>query len=110
MLAYLASPYSSPDPMVRLQRFEAVCCVAAKLMRDGIHLFCPIAQTHPIALKGDLPGDFAYWEAYDRKMLSLCEELWVCTMDGWRESKGVAAEIQIAEELGLPVRYIEPQA
>jgi hypothetical protein len=105
-LVYLASPYSHPDPAVRQQRFETVCFVAANLMREGHHIYSPIAHTHPIALKGDLPLGFDYWEAYDRKMLASCTDLWVVMMDGWRESKGVKAEIAIAAELGLPVKYI----
>lgn len=108
MLIYLASPYSHPDPTVRLDRFDTVCCVAASLMRKGVHLYSPIAHTHPIALKGDLPLSWEFWEQYDRKILAACQELWVCTIDGWKESKGCKAEIAIAAELGLPTRYIEP--
>lgn len=105
-LIYLASPYSDPDPAVRQQRFETVCFVAANLMRKGTHVYSPIAHTHPIAIKGDLPKDWKFWEAFDRKMIRACEAVWVVMMDGWRESKGVAAEIKIAEELGLPVKYL----
>jgi hypothetical protein len=108
VLIYLASPYSHPDPLVRLDRFDTVCCVAAKLMRDGMHLYSPIAHTHPIALKGDLPLGWEYWEQYDRKILEACTDLWVVTIDGWKESKGIAAEITIAGEMGLPIKYIEP--
>ena len=105
-LIYLASPYSHPDPEVRQQRFETVCFVAANLMREGKHIYSPIAHTHPIALKGDLPKGWDFWEQFDRKMLAACQELWVVMMDGWRESKGVAAEIQIANEMGIPVKYV----
>ena len=108
MLIYLASPYSHPDPTVMLERFDTICLVAARLMRDGVHLYSPIAHIHSIALKGDLPKGWDFWEQYDRKLLAACGELWVCTMDGWRESKGVAAEIKIAAELGLPVRHVAP--
>ena len=106
MLIYLASPYSHPDPAVRVARFDVICRVAARLMLEGVHLYSPIAHTHPIAVQGDLPTGWDFWEQYDRKILKACGELWVCTMDGWRESKGVTAEIKIAEELLLPVRYI----
>ena len=106
MLIYLASPYSHPDDAVRLKRFETVCFVASNLMREGHHIFSPIAHTHPIAIQGDLPLGFDYWEAYDRKILAACGALWVVMMDGWRESKGVKAEVQIANELGIPVKYI----
>ena len=106
MIAYLASPYSHPDPMVRQQRFETVCFVAAKLMQQGNYVFSPIAHTHPIAVKGELPKDFDFWEGFDREMLKGCGELLVVRMDGWEASKGVAAEIKIANELGIPVKYL----
>ena len=108
MLIYLASPYSHHDPAVRQQRFETVCFVAANLMREGKHVYSPIAHTHPIAMKGDLPKGWDFWEQFDRKMISACQEVWVVMMDGWQESKGVAAELAIAGEMGLKVRYIQP--
>ena len=108
MLIYLASPYSHPDKAVMQARFEAICVTAARLMGQGVHLYSPIAHMHPIAVKGDLPRGWDFWEQYDRKILAGCQELWVCMLDGWRESRGVAAEVKIAEEMGLPVRHIEP--
>jgi len=32
----------------------------------------------------------------------------VLTLDGWRESMGVAEEIRMAGRLGKPVRYLTP--
>lgn len=106
-MIYLASPYSDPLPEVREYRFNVICEVTARLIREGHHVFSPIAHSHPLARHG-LPGDWAFWEAYDRRMIAACDELWVCTMMGWRYSKGVQAEIVIAGEEGKPVRYIAP--
>lgn len=108
MLIYLASPYSHPDPSVMQRRFEEICDVAGRLMRDGVHLYSPIAHTHPIAVRQDLPRGWDFWKQYDEKLLAACSELWVCTMDAWEQSKGVAGEIEIALALGKPVRYIAP--
>jgi hypothetical protein len=105
MLVYLASPYTHPDPAVMQRRFEEICAVAARFIKRGEHIFSPIAHTHPIALAGELPANFWYWEQYAKEMLSVCGELWVYEMDGWRESKGIALEIKIAEELGLRITY-----
>jgi nucleoside 2-deoxyribosyltransferase len=107
-MIYLASPYSHSDPAVREQRFRAVCQAAARLMRNGEIVFSPIAHGHPIALHG-LPNDWRFWEWHDREQLLRCDELVVLTIDGWRESEGVQAEIRIAAELGKPVRYLEPE-
>lgn len=104
-MIYLASPYSHPDPEVREQRFELACRAAARLIWDGHAVFCPIAHTHPIAKYG-LPTTWDFWQAQDRKILELCEELWVLTIDGWMQSRGVEFEMQIARELGKPIRYV----
>lgn len=102
-LIYLACPYSDPDPAVRAQRFEAVNRAAAALMADGRYVYSPISHTHPIAVAGDLPTGFDYWEGYDRVMLGACTEVVVLALDGWQESRGVQAEMQIAAEMGLPI-------
>ena len=107
-LIYLASPYSHHDKQIQEWRFQAACQQAALMMQSGKLVFSPIAHTHPIAAFG-LPGDWAFWQAYDRAMLERCDELAVLQLDGWEESIGVQAEIAIAKELNLPVRFITPK-
>ena len=107
-MIYLATPYSDVDPEVRKERFQTVNRVAAKLIQGGHHVFSPISHTHPIALEGDLPLGWDYWEEYDRKMLSVCSEMFVVRLPGWEESTGVRAEMDIAKEMGIPVRYLDP--
>ena len=108
-MIYLASPYSHPDPVVRNQRFEEVCRLAATLMAQGKHVFSPIAHTLPIALHGNLPTGWDYWESLDRFWIGVCDEVIAMMLDGWRESVGVRAEIAIARELGKPVTYFTPR-
>jgi len=104
-MIYLASPYSHPDEDVRQQRFEAVCKAAASLMRAGEIVFSPIAHGHPIAQHG-LPTDWRFWERQCREQIDRCDEVVVLTLDGWRESEGVQAEIQIAADMGKPLRPV----
>lgn len=107
-MIYLASPYSHPSPTVREQRFHAVCRMTVALMRRGQVVFAPIVHGHPLVGHG-LPTDWPFWERFDREHLRRCDELVVLTLDGWRESVGVTAEIRIAGELGKPVRYLGPE-
>ena len=107
-MIYLASPSSHPDPAVREARFQAACRQAAGMLRCDIPVFSPIAHTHPIAAYG-LATEWASWEKHDRVFLEICSEVWVLTLDGWRESKGVQAEIGIARELGRPVVLVAPE-
>jgi len=110
-MIYLASPYSHPDPQVKRDRFEAACRIAADLMNAGEIVFSPIAHTHPIAIAGELPGDWQYWERYDREILEMIAaaggRLVVAMLDGWETSKGIAAECEIARGLGMGVEYLE---
>lgn len=105
-LTYLAGPYSHPDRAVRVSRFEALNAAAAKLMAAGEHVYSPISHTHPIAEAGDLPLGWDFWEQYDRIYLGIAKRVVVLMLDGWRESKGVTAELAIAAEYGLPVEFI----
>lgn len=108
-LIYLATPYNDPSPFIREERFHAACSVASKLILVGVHLFCPIAHTHPIASKSSnlLPG-CDYWQEYDRLMLTACDELWIVQMSGWDRSAGIEVEIGIAAELGKRILYLHP--
>lgn len=107
-IIYLASPYSSPDPELKVWRFEQAAKAAAKILSDGELVFAPIPMTHPMAIYGDLSGAWEQWEKFDSYMLSLCHEMRILMLEGWQDSKGVAAEKALAYKLGIPVTYMEP--
>lgn len=106
-MIYLASPYSHPEVTIREQRFRDACRAAAQLLASGLTVFSPIVHGHPLVDHG-LPTDWSFWKRFDRDHLVRCDEVVVLMLDGWQESVGVAAEIQIAGELGKPVRYLAP--
>ena len=107
--SYLATPYSDSDALVRERRFLVVNAVAAKLMAAGCMLISPISHTHPIAIAGDLPCGWDFWGKYDRQLLECCDRVLVVTQAGWQNSVGLAGELSIAKELGLPVEYLDPK-
>ena len=109
-MTYLSSPYFHPFASIRQARFEKVCRIAGKLMRDGEHIYCPIAHSHSIQQLFDLPHDHEFWMRIDEEHLKRCDKLVVAMMDGWEESVGVAWEIKRARELGLPVEFMEVPA
>jgi hypothetical protein len=104
-MIYLASPYTHPDPAIRRKRFEAACCAAAQLIRQGKTVFSPIAHSHSICQQG-LPIDWAYWEGHDLEFLKVCDEVVVLKLDGWQKSVGVQAEIAIARTLEKPITFL----
>lgn len=106
-LTYLATPYSHPNSDIREQRFRVVNFVAGKLMHAGHLIYSPISHTHPIAIEYDLPVTWEFWEQQCVSYLNLSEKLIVLMQDGWKDSIGVAAEMRIAEELAIPIEYMD---
>jgi hypothetical protein len=109
-MIYLASPYSHPDPAVRQDRFERVCKVAARMMERGEVVFSPIAHTHPIAMKGNLPTDWEYWKKVDEEFIKACSKLGVLMLDGWEDSEGIEEEMKLARSVGKQIIFIEENA
>jgi len=48
----------------------------------------------------------AVWQEQDRQHLTMCNEVVVLVLDGWRESVGFQAEIAIAQELDKPITFL----
>ncbi|MDZ4852138.1 MAG: DUF1937 family protein [Pirellulaceae bacterium] len=106
-MIYLASPYSHTDPLVREDRFNAACMATAALMQAGCSVYSPIVHSHPLVQYG-LPIEWQYWQAHDCEHLQHCNQLLVLTLDGWRTSRGVQAEIDLAIDMDLPVHCVSP--
>lgn len=101
-LIYLASPYTGNEE----ENFEKVTIAAGHFVKQGLIIFSPITHFHPIAKKTSLPTGWEFWERLDRAYLSVSSELYVLMLPGWRESKGVTAEIKIAREKGIPISLV----
>ena len=107
-LIYLASPYTHPSSQMKQKRFEIVCSVASLMIKRGMMMFSPIAHSHPICQYGiDLSGEWEFWEKYDKSMLRKCTRMIVLMLEGWKESRGIAAETEYAKSLGMPIDYID---
>jgi hypothetical protein len=106
-LIYLASPYNHAKASMRAVRYQAVLTATADLMRAGRIVYSPIVHNHPIAISDEgLPRDWEYWKQFDEVILSRCDRLWILTIDGWRESVGIKGEIEIAQNLQLPIELV----
>jgi len=94
--------------VIREKRFDEICRIAAKLMTSGVKLFSPIAHTHPINERGIGNPGWEFWRGYDIIMLEKCDQIWVATMHGWKQSVGVTAEVAYMREHGKPIWYLCP--
>lgn len=106
---YLSSPYSHHDAEVREARFVAACRAAAKLIQEGLVIYSPIAHSHPIEVHGMKQIESsAFWKRQDVPMLRHASELLVLRLPGWEDSAGIKWEVEMANDLYLPVSYMDP--
>lgn len=105
MFTYVASPYSDKDREVEITRYDAVMefmTHSVKADPDTV-LYSPILHCHVWANRHDLPKDAAWWRRHNLSILQKASVLYVVGLEGWKESVGVAMEIQFARDLHLPI-------
>ena len=105
-LIYIASPYTNKDYTKLVDNYLTVTKYAAKLVEQGDVAFSPITYGHTLVSFRQMPLDFAFWENFCMTFLKKCDEMIVLCIPGWEHSKGVAAEIKLCEEYGIPVVYV----
>lgn len=105
-MIYLASPYSSPDDLVRKTRFLIAEQVCAILLNQGVFVYSPIVHCHELSARHQLPTSFEFWRGYNFDMLRRADLISILAIPGWRESEGVSAELEMARLIGMPITYI----
>lgn len=110
-ITYLATPYTHPCKVVREERFRDANWCAAFLMKNlNLIVFSPISHSHAIATDHDIPTTWEFWKRQDEAILRKCSNMVVLMQEGWENSVGVRAEIELAHSLGIPVAYISPRS
>lgn len=99
---YLASPYTHANPAIMHTRWRCALHATAALICKGEFIYSPIVHCHELAQAHKLPRDFKFWKKYNFTMLEKADMLLILRIDGWEQSKGIAAEKEFAEELGIP--------
>jgi len=103
---YLATPYSK-YPAGRFMAFVDACRAAAKLIKDGVGVYSPIAHTHPISEAADMdPLAHEVWLAADRPMMDAACGLLVVMMPEWDKSYGIKEEIRIFHAAKKPIHFL----
>lgn len=102
-LIYVGSPYTHLDKGVMQNRHDQVLDITADLLNQGFHVISPIVHCHPLSIKHNMRGDFEFWKKYNFALLSKCDILLVVPIDGWKESVGLKAEIEFAQDNGISV-------
>jgi hypothetical protein len=105
---YLASPFSSKDRNIEIERTNKAIEYSIKLLNMGIFVFSPIAYNGSWVELG-IRGDWEFWKSFDETFIERMDGLIVLALDGWEESVGVQAEIEHARKLGLSVIIVHPE-
>jgi Domain of unknown function (DUF1937) len=106
-LSYLACPYSSDNPAEKVWRYEQATLAAAWLTAEqGLTVFSPITHSHSMHTVGYCGGDWEFWKKVDWDYLAVSKEVIVLLIEGWDKSVGIAAELKLARDAGMGVRYL----
>lgn len=108
-MIYLASPYSHPDPVIKKTRFLLVEQCTAALINQGHLVWSPIVHCYEMAKKFTMPDDAEFWKSYNFDFIRRCDAMYLLKIDGWQESKGVMMELNLAEAILLPLRFVTPE-
>ena len=109
-IEYLGLPYTDNDPLMEDWRASVSDRIAADLFtREGRIIFAPISAWHHIAKRYDLPGTFEYWFELDEEFIKISSKLLIIMLPGWKNSKGVNGEIELAHKYNVPIEYIDPK-
>ncbi len=107
-MIYLAQPFKHKKLEVEEARFNLAVACAAELIQRGYFVYSPIVNSYPQNKTFVESQDFSFWRPFDFHMLSKADQLWIMKIEGWRESVGLAAEIDFAKAMGISSRSYSP--
>ena len=107
-LCYVGTPYTKYPGGIELA-FADACKLTARLLKEGLRVYSPIAHTHPIAIHGGIdPLDLNVWLPFDAAMMHKADAMVVAMMDGWETSYGVRHEMETFANAGKQIFFLEP--
>lgn len=105
-MIYVACPYNDTDPDVVQYRMDVFADIMCQMLLNDMVPVSPLLN-HFVIEDRKVPLDWQFWTKYSFTLLHKCSELHVLCLEGWDSSEGVLAEIALAQNLGLPITYIE---
>lgn len=108
-MIYLASPYSHEDPAVVEKRVQQTIECVATLLQQNKYVWSPIVHNHELAHRYNLPTDAVFWFIFAMDFIRRADGLYVLTLPGWKESKGVRQELDFATDIRLPITFLLPE-
>lgn len=114
-VVFLGGPYWHEDPEVRswraVQYSKAVAAIVTGPSGESTMVYSPVAYGHAIDGYFDDRGvSESYWRRHGIAMLRRSDQLWILKLEGWEESRGLEAELDVARRSNMEITYIEPQS
>lgn len=106
MLTYLAGPYYHADQSVIDQRMQTMYQIDGYLSSNGYFIVTPLYKVET-AKHYSIVDTFDFWEKYCYQLLDRCDQMIILDISGWKESKGVLAEIRYCMDHDIPVYVID---
>jgi len=83
------------------RRAACVTAVTARLLKEGKHVFSPIAYSHQFAVEHGMGTDWETWKEFGLAMLAKCDRMMVLNIPGAWNSKGMNAEYEYSQSHGF---------
>lgn len=106
MIVYVAAPYSNIKNKKTLMNAIAYLCGKYMLENPGAYTITGLVHHYACLHHGELGTDWKFWKDFCEQFLTKCDKLLVLTFEGWKESGGVQAEIELAKLNGIEVEYV----
>jgi hypothetical protein len=103
---FVISPYTHPDIAVKECRVLEADYYIGELVRQGKVAYSTVSSMHHITNLCNLPDSWDYWKRHCEMMIASTYEVHVLCLDGWEESEGTQAEIEIAKMFNKKITYI----
>ena len=108
-MIYLACPLTDTSRAIIESRYRAAAAATAELLSAGLIVYSPLSHGRDLEV---LLADWGHadWMRHCMGVLARCDELRVLLLPGWRDSKGVTAEIEYMMAKGKRVSFMHPSA
>ena len=98
---YVAGKYHADTEWGIWNNIEHASRAARKLWFEGWAVICPHKNTAFFGGKGGSHRNL--WLVGDLEILKRCDAIFM--LEGWKDSEGARAELQLAVDLGLEIQY-----
>lgn len=105
-MIYLASPYTAKSKELQEANYQSVLRFTGRLLAKRHKVWSPVVHCHVLALLYDLPTDHLFWKELNHDFIRRCDELWVAKIGGWEYSLGIEDEVNFANMISIPVKYV----